>query len=197
MWIILPWIILIISSCLDYDKDEHECNAEGRDHKSYHRNSQKDNHLSSSSISRTFRCAKHSTLDLLRPHRDYWYRQSRHYCCHSHDHCHHRCDNEYNRLIKIKLQHKTGLVCIITELCQNGTIYNSFLVISDKIWQKFVGNVKFLFYIHKSACKVHLVIAGKRKTYEIFICYFLHLFYWGFKSSIFKNTRVVNFVISE
>ncbi|XP_020719066.1 uncharacterized protein LOC100645324 [Bombus terrestris] len=78
------------------NKDEHECNAGGRDHKSYHRNSQKDNYPSSSSISRTFRCAKHSTLDLLRPHRDYWYRQSRHYCCHSHDHCHHRCDNEYN-----------------------------------------------------------------------------------------------------
>ena len=91
----------------------HECNVERRGHKSFHRNSrctfasQKDNHPSSSSISRAchFHCAKHSTLDLLQPHRDCC-PQNRHHCCHSHDHCHHRCDNEYSKLIELNLQEK-------------------------------------------------------------------------------------------
>ncbi|XP_043517430.1 uncharacterized protein LOC122532597 [Frieseomelitta varia] len=81
----------------------HECNVERRGERSHHRNSrctfasQKDNHPSSSSIPRAchFHCAKHSTLDLLQPHRDCC-RQNRHHCCHSHDHCHHRCDNEHS-----------------------------------------------------------------------------------------------------
>lgn len=81
------------------NRDEHDCNGEGRGCKGFHRNlrctfTPQKNNPSSSSISHACNCEKHSTLNLLQPHRDCC-RQNRH-CCHSHDHCHHRCD-EYNR----------------------------------------------------------------------------------------------------
>lgn len=92
-------ILSVLVTFLDCSRDEHDCNGEGKGCKSFHRNlrctftPQKYN-PSSSSISHACNCEKHSTLNLLQPHRDCC-RQNRH-CCHSHDHCHHRCD-EYNR----------------------------------------------------------------------------------------------------
>ncbi|XP_076748528.1 uncharacterized protein LOC143422057 [Xylocopa sonorina] len=80
---------------------DHDCNAAERDYTAVHRNpgctfsAQKDNSPSSnSSRTHNFHCAKHSTFDLLRPHRDCCH-QNRHRCCHSHSHCHHCCSNEH------------------------------------------------------------------------------------------------------
>ncbi|KAK9309682.1 hypothetical protein QLX08_000689 [Tetragonisca angustula] len=103
----------------------HECNVERRGQRSHQRNSrctfasQKDNHPSSSSIPRAchFHCAKHSTLDLLQPHRDCC-RENRHHCCHSHDHCHHRCDNERSNCSS-KEKRLSSDTCLCSSNCAN------------------------------------------------------------------------------
>ncbi|KOC60571.1 hypothetical protein WH47_07734 [Habropoda laboriosa] len=86
-------------------EEKPNCNGGGRvGCKSIHRNlrctfaTEKDKSSSPpDGISRNcdFQCSKHSTLDLLRPRRDY-YRPNRHRCCHSNDHCHCCCGQEYN-----------------------------------------------------------------------------------------------------
>ncbi|CAK9825277.1 hypothetical protein ANTRET_LOCUS3322 [Anthophora retusa] len=97
--------------------DERDCNVGGRGCKSIHRNlrctfaSQKDN-SSPANISRNcdFQCSKHSTLDLLRPHRDN-YRSNHHRCYHFNDHCHH-CYGQDDNSCSSKGKRLTSDTCL-------------------------------------------------------------------------------------
>ncbi|XP_076231461.1 uncharacterized protein LOC143177448 [Calliopsis andreniformis] len=86
--------------------EEHVCNAGEKECKSDHRGSrsklnffgsQKDNSSPSILHNCDFHCEKHSTFDLLRPHRDYCRSQSRHRCFHPHNCCHHCYREDYHR----------------------------------------------------------------------------------------------------